>query len=133
MSVINVETGQKIFKEGELNNAMYIILKGQVEILLTTGKEQTKLAILSEGDFFGEISLFSAKPRSATAKAVSRTQLAVISSKQILENYLLKNPKFSAKMVSIMAGRLAKTNELLVEKMEKKSAGELEYSKEVSE
>jgi CRP/FNR family transcriptional regulator, cyclic AMP receptor protein len=130
MSKITVQSGKYIFKEGELNNAMYIIIKGKVEIFFTVGKKVTQLALMKEGDFFGEMALFSAKPRSASARTLSDTDLAVIESKQQLENFLLKNPKFSAKMVSIMADRLAKTNDLLAESMESQSAIELEYSSE---
>lgn len=128
MSKISIPAGKTIFKEGELNNAMYIIIKGKVEIFFTINKNVTRLAIMKEGDFFGEMALFSARPRSASAKTLSDTDLAVIESKQQLENFLLKNPKFSAKMVSIMADRLAKTNDLLIESMEEKSVVELEYA-----
>lgn len=128
MSKISVPPGKYIFKEGELNNSMYIIIKGQVEIFFTVNKKITRLAMMKEGDFFGEMALFSARPRSASARTLSETDLAVIESKQQLENFLIKNPKFSAKMVSIMADRLAKTNELLAESMERESAVELEYS-----
>ncbi|WCL47712.1 Crp/Fnr family transcriptional regulator [Leptospira sp. GIMC2001] len=128
MSKAVFPTGKFIFKENELNNAMYIILKGKVEIFLTVGKSVTRLAIMEEGDFFGEMALFSSRPRSASARCLADTELAIIESKQQLQNFLLKNPKFSAKMVSIMADRLAKTNDLLTETMSGKSAVELEYS-----
>jgi CRP-like cAMP-binding protein len=111
-----------------MNNAMYIIIKGKVEIFFTVNKSVTRLALMSDGDFFGEMALFSSRPRSASARCLADTELAVIESKQQLENFLIKNPKFSAKMVSIMADRLAKTNDLLAESMESKSAVQLEYS-----
>ncbi|EQA64163.1 hypothetical protein LEP1GSC062_4448 [Leptospira alexanderi serovar Manhao 3 str. L 60] len=40
-------------------------------------------------------------------------QLAVIESKQQLKKFLIKNPDFSAKMVRILADRLANTDKLL--------------------
>ncbi|MCZ8237477.1 MAG: cyclic nucleotide-binding domain-containing protein [Leptospiraceae bacterium] len=128
MSKAIVPAGKMIFKEDEMNNAMYIIIKGKVEIFFTVNKSVTRLALMSDGDFFGEMALFSSRPRSASARCLADTELAVIESKQQLENFLIKNPKFSAKMVSIMADRLAKTNDLLAESMESKSAVQLEYS-----
>ncbi|MCG9875193.1 MAG: cyclic nucleotide-binding domain-containing protein [Leptospiraceae bacterium] len=128
MSKAIVPAGKMIFKEDEMNNAMYIIIKGKVEIFFTVNKTVTRLALMSDGDFFGEMALFSSRPRSASARCLADTELAVIESKQQLENFLIKNPKFSAKMVSIMADRLAKTNDLLAESMESKSAVQLEYS-----
>lgn len=128
MSKVKVPSGKLIFKEGEMNNAMYIIVKGQVEIFFTVEKNVTRLALMKEGDFFGEMALFSARPRSATARTLAETELAVIESKQQLENFLIKNPKFSAKMVSIMADRLSKTNDLLAESMGKSSVVKIEYT-----
>lgn len=128
MSKVSFPPGQRIFKEGDLNNAMYIIVKGSVEIFFTVNNTQTRLALMNPGDFFGEMALFNSKPRSATAKTVYQTELAVIESKQQLELFLIKNPKFAAKMVSIMADRLAKTNDLLIETMEKSVAQKIEFS-----
>ncbi|BDA80763.1 cyclic nucleotide-binding protein [Leptospira kobayashii] len=128
MSQISIPSGQRIFKEGEMNNAMYIILKGSVEIFFTVNNSQTRLALMRPGDFFGEMALFSSNPRSATARALTNSELATIESKQQLENFLVKNPKFAAKMVSIMADRLAKTNELLITSMENSVAKKIEFS-----
>ena len=107
---------------------MYIIIKGAVEIFVSVNNSQSRLAKMYPGDFFGEMALFNSSPRSATAKTVTPTELAVIESKQQLEMFLVKNPRFAAKMVSIMADRLAKTNELLVESMEMSVAQKIEFS-----
>ncbi|MDZ4726352.1 MAG: Crp/Fnr family transcriptional regulator [Leptospira sp.] len=128
MSKISIPAGQRIFKEGEMNNAMYIILQGNVEIYFTVNNSQTRLAIMKPGDFFGEMALFSSKARSATARSITSSELAIIESKQQLENFLVKNPKFAAKMVSIMADRLARTNELLITSMENAVAKKIEFS-----
>ncbi|MCC6275516.1 MAG: cyclic nucleotide-binding domain-containing protein [Leptospiraceae bacterium] len=126
-STINLKSGEIIFREGESENSMYIILEGCVEIYFTIKAKETRLAVLKKGDFFGEMALFRAKPRTATARAVLDTELAVIESKQQLEKFLIRNPAFSAKMVSIMVTRLANTNELLIEKINETSAKEIEF------
>jgi len=128
MSKVSFPAGQRIFKEGDLNNAMYIILKGSVEVFFTIHNSQTRLAVMNPGDFFGEMALFNSRPRSATARTITSTELAIIESKQQLDMFLVKNPKFGAKMVSIMAERLAKTNELLISSMEKTVAKKIEFS-----
>ena len=126
-STVSLKSGETIFREGENENSMYIILEGCVEIYFTIKQKETRLAVLKKGDFFGEMALFRAKPRTATARAVLDTELAVIESKQQLEKFLIRNPAFSAKMVSIMVTRLANTNELLIEKINETSAKEIEY------
>lgn len=126
-ATLTLKSGETIFREGESENSMYIILEGCVEIFFTIKLKETRLAVLKKGDFFGEMALFRAKPRTATARAVLDTELAVIESKQQLEKFLIRNPAFSAKMVSIMVTRLANTNELLIEKINETSAKEIEF------
>lgn len=106
---------------------MYIVLSGMVEVFFTHKNTATRLALMKKGDFFGEMALFRAKPRSATARAVMNTELASIESKQQLEKYLLSNPEFAAKMVRILADRLANTNELLISKLNEITTKEIEY------
>lgn len=110
---MEIPAGGIVFKEGEMNNAMYVILSGSVEVFFTRKNIVQRLAVMNKGDFFGEMALFRARPRTATAKAILDCQLAVIESKQQLEKFLIKNPDFSAKMVRILADRLANTDELL--------------------
>ncbi|MBE8362667.1 Crp/Fnr family transcriptional regulator [Leptospira borgpetersenii] len=113
MNKMEIPAGGIVFKEGEMNNAMYVILSGSVEVFFTRKNIVQRLAVMNKGDFFGEMALFRARPRTATAKAILDCQLAVIESKQQLEKFLIKNPDFSAKMVRILADRLANTDELL--------------------
>lgn len=65
-----------IFKEREPGAGMYVIVSGQVKILLKSflGKEE-EITLLNKGDFFGELALLDEFPRSATAKATEYTEL----------------------------------------------------------
>ncbi|MEM7180267.1 MAG: cyclic nucleotide-binding domain-containing protein [Spirochaetota bacterium] len=126
-SIINLKAGKSIFKEGDLGRSMYIVLEGSVEIYVIVNAQEVKLAMMQQGDFFGEMALFRQKPRSACARVVSDVRLAVIDSKPQLEKFLMDNPMFAAKMVTIMASRLANTNDLLVQKMNELSVKKMEY------
>lgn len=57
---------ERIFRHGDPGDAMYFIHSGEVDIL---GNDHKVIASLNEGAFFGEMSLVSNSPRSATAKA----------------------------------------------------------------
>ncbi len=96
---------------------MYIILEGRVSVILQSGEEQFVVATMGKGDFFGEISLFTDHPRSATVRALGDVKLAYIDNAAQLKAFLLKNPQFAAKMVQILAQRLAKTDEILIGKI----------------
>jgi potassium-dependent mechanosensitive channel len=80
--------GQVIFQEGEMGDTFHIILKGHVEVV--SEKLKQEIAVLNPGDFFGEISLFTGLPRSATIRAVEDTTLFVVDHralKTLLQNY----------------------------------------------
>ena len=60
--------GQVIFKEGETGGSLYLILEGKVRISReVSGMGEEALAVLKEGDAFGEMALIDAVPRSADA------------------------------------------------------------------
>jgi potassium-dependent mechanosensitive channel len=79
---------QVIFKEGDAGDSFYIVLKGQVEVI--SEKLDQEIAILKPGDFFGEISLFTGSPRSATVRAKDDTTVFVVDHHALqilLQNY----------------------------------------------
>ncbi len=114
---LSYHEGEKIIEAGKVEQRMYIILGGSVDILLSDGKSFITVATLNKGDFFGEISLFNNSPRSATVVARSDVQLAFVDSREQLKSFLMVNPAFAAKMVHILAARLAKTDEILIGKV----------------
>lgn len=63
--------GQEIFQKGQLGTCMYIIHEGEVGIY----DGYQALARMSKGDFFGELALLDAEPRSATAVATTDVTL----------------------------------------------------------
>jgi CRP-like cAMP-binding protein len=74
--------GQTIFAEGDPGDAMFFIGAGAVRIEKETGVDASGrkvLAVLGAGDYFGEMSLFDRKPRSASAVAAGPTRLLRLS------------------------------------------------------
>jgi CRP/FNR family cyclic AMP-dependent transcriptional regulator len=62
--------GEEIFREGDLGDAMYVLLEGKVRISKQIpGVGEEALGILERGDYFGEMALIDRQPRSADAKA----------------------------------------------------------------
>jgi len=116
-NVVYFQRGERIIEAGKLEKRMYIILEGEVEISLSGGTERIVVAKLKKNDFFGEISLFTDSPRSATVMAIGNVKLVCIDSDTQLKSFLMKNPSFAAKMVQTLGQRLAKTDEILVGKI----------------
>lgn len=72
------EPGAIIFEEGDPADSLYVIHQGFVKIAKREGNRQKILSYLAEGDCFGEIGVMTATPRSATATAMSKTELLAV-------------------------------------------------------
>jgi len=108
-----------IFKQQARGEGMYIILSGEVEIYLEDDKgNKNILAVLRDGEFFGELSLLDAEERSATAAATKNTILLGFFRPDLLSlmerNAELGN-KILLNLARVTSARLRKTNELLTE------------------
>jgi CRP-like cAMP-binding protein len=109
--------GEIIFNEGEPGACMYIVNKGEIEIIQNVAEShKMQLAIIPERCFFGEIALLDEIPRSASAIALSDTVLFGFS-KPDLENLFERNQRLGIKILSnlsrLICRRLIKTNENL--------------------
>jgi CRP/FNR family cyclic AMP-dependent transcriptional regulator len=83
--------GDILFKEGDKGKMMYLIREGKIKITKGTGEEERTLAVLKDGDFFGEMAIIDGSPRSASAIAVTPTSLLVID-EETFKAKLRENP-----------------------------------------
>jgi small-conductance mechanosensitive channel len=80
---------EPIIEKGRQDKSMFIIHRGAVHIQIEEGGIARTVSTLSEGDFFGEMSLFTGEPRTADVIADTETQVLEIKPyimKPILEN-----------------------------------------------
>jgi CRP/FNR family cyclic AMP-dependent transcriptional regulator len=118
LPTIKVKANTVIFKEGDYDKTMFIVLEGSVKIYVVRNEEEIELSIIDKYDFFGEMALYRNRPRSAFAKTIEDTKLVVIKTRLQLEQFIQENPTFAGKMMVIMGNRLANTNDLLLEQMQ---------------
>jgi CRP/FNR family cyclic AMP-dependent transcriptional regulator len=105
--------GEAIFRAGDQGDAMFIIERGKVRISMRSGDgEDLILAMLSAGDFFGEMALFDGKARSANATSIESSRLAVLSRSHFI-SFLSTAPKVGLEMLTALTRRLRRTDELL--------------------
>ena len=104
---------QVLFRKGDEGTALYIINKGKVKIVLSSNAgEEVIPAILSEGDFFGEMSLLDQKPRSADAVAMEESEVFVLNRTDFF-SFLQKNENAIKCVLACLSERLRKTDDLL--------------------
>lgn len=107
--------GHVIFREGEVGNALYLLLEGKIRISReVSGMGEEALAVLGPGDAFGEMALIDETPRSADARVHERCRVLVIS-KEALEDLLFLNKELAYEIlwnfVRILSARLRETND----------------------
>jgi CRP-like cAMP-binding protein len=72
---VSVKPGDKIVRQDEPGDCLFILLSGQASVIHTKDGKQFELATLKAGDFFGEIALVDEGPRSADVEAVEESTL----------------------------------------------------------
>ncbi len=112
--VTNFRAGDFVFREGEAGAEMYIIQAGEVEILKLAHDELHRLAILEEGDFFGEMAILEELPRTAAARAHTDCALLKIDH-STFDQLIRHNPEISIRMLRKLCNRLRVTNPALLE------------------
>ncbi|WP_457565424.1 cyclic nucleotide-binding domain-containing protein [Caldithrix abyssi] len=103
--------GEVVFNEGDPGVGMYIIEEGEVRI--TLGRDQRVLAVLSKGDFFGEMALLLEAPRTASAIASKPSILYGFFQPDlfsILETYPRTGNKILLRLSQMIAERLRRSN-----------------------
>ncbi|MBN2279775.1 MAG: mechanosensitive ion channel family protein [Candidatus Marinimicrobia bacterium] len=101
--------GLNIITENEEGTSMFVITEGLVDVFLKKGNREIKVARLAPGQFFGEMSLFTGAPRSASIKTVTKVKALEIK-KEHLSDILANRPKI-AEELSNMVTRYKLENE----------------------
>jgi CRP-like cAMP-binding protein len=100
--------GQTIFSEGEKGDSMYVVVEGEVNLVV----HGTLVETLPAGGMFGEMALLAKEPRTATAVASTDCKLTPIDSKRFM--YLIQQtPYFALQMMQVMADRLRRMDSRL--------------------
>ncbi|MBI4126266.1 MAG: mechanosensitive ion channel family protein [Deltaproteobacteria bacterium] len=106
LTVEGYGSGEDIVRQGEAGDSLYIILKGSCEVWIQTGGILKSIAVLQEGQYFGEMSLLTGAPRSATVRAKGDVSLLVID-KEDFRTVIATNPAVAGELAEVLAKRQA--------------------------
>jgi len=116
------DEGSVIIAEGQPGSSMYVITSGEVKVFTHGSTGNTVyLAKLAEGDFFGEVSVLTGKPRTATITASQPTELLRLD-KSKLDTALATYPGIRKVLDDFYKKRAKHTVEAMIESMKKRGA-----------
>ncbi len=102
--------GTLLFSEGDAGSHMYVVHSGKVELTRRMKERDTLLAVVSAGQFFGEMAIINKRPRSATATVVEAGELVVIDAKTF-GAMVRTHSEIAVRMIQSLASRLDRANQ----------------------
>jgi small-conductance mechanosensitive channel len=96
--------GENIVRMGQEGNSMFVIVRGSVKVQIPENGHPKTVNTLKENDFFGEMSLLTGQPRSATVVASEETEVVQIR-KQALKPIFESNPQLVSAICEIVEER----------------------------
>ncbi len=101
--------GDVIIRQGDAGNCMYVIQDGEVEVIRSHNGSTVPLAVLGQGDIFGELSLFGNDKRSATVRALGDARIITVDKKTFLRR-IQEDLTLSFRIFQTMADRINNMN-----------------------
>jgi len=111
--------GEIILEDQDEGDSLYLIAVGRVRISKRDRRgNQTVLALLHAGDFFGELELIDGRPRAARATAVDECIVCSLS-RTVFEKHLRKTPALAYRLLQVLSVRLRTVDSQFVAELER--------------
>ncbi len=111
-ATVEYPKGEILFREGDTSKDLYILKAGSVKIFKTVGGKELPIAIVSAGQFIGELSFFDGKPRSATAQAATDVRVIRLDQNR-LEGEIKRLPSWLIVLIKSIADRVRHADDLV--------------------
>ncbi|MCB9866135.1 MAG: mechanosensitive ion channel [Phycisphaerales bacterium] len=102
--------GEPIVKEGQDGSSLFILAQGMLRVTVQAAGAARKVGQLLPGQFFGEVSLLTGEPRTATVTALTRAVVYEIDH-DMLAPVLQRRPEVVRKLSEALAARKSATDE----------------------
>jgi uncharacterized membrane protein len=113
VDALKLNAGETLFQAGEPGESLYVVRSGSIELFIKdTAGQKIVLTIAEAGNLFGELSLLDSGPRTATAIALTETELLVLDRDDLLLLFQ-KRPDAALHMLAAMSAMTRKADELL--------------------
>ena len=108
------DDGHDLCREGDPGDHMFVIQKGQVEVIVRHDGRDTSLAVLGPGSIIGEMAIFEREPRSATVRARGEVKALTIDKKNLLRR-VAEDPTLAFRLIQTLSGRVRELNKALAQ------------------
>src|SRR3569832_2303569 len=113
VDAIKLNPTETLFHAGDPGDSLFIVRSGSVELFIKdTAGQKIVLTVAEAGDLFGELSLLDSGPRTATAVALTDTELLLLDRDDLLLLFQ-KRPDAALHMLAAMSTMTRKADELL--------------------
>src|SRR6266704_3882967 len=106
--------GEPVIEEGAEGDSMFVMLRGAANVFVSKNGSRIRVATLGEGDCFGEMSLLTGEPRSATVRADGDCYVMEIG-KPVMAEVLSGAPGCMEQLSQLLAQRKMETDGILKE------------------
>lgn len=96
--------GERLIQEGNQGDSMFIMLRGTAAVSVAKNGTGIRVGVMRQGDCFGEISLLTGEPRSATVRAEGDCEVLEIS-KPVMAEVLRESPQCLTALSELLAKR----------------------------
>jgi CRP-like cAMP-binding protein len=104
---LTYEDGEIVFHEGEVADAVFVILEGEAEIVVETAGKQLAVGTLGKDELFGELAVLNNAPRSATLRAKGHLKTLHIAGDMFIK-LLTENPGMALAQIHQLSQKLAR-------------------------
>ena len=109
LSRVHYETGQIIFHQGDLARSFYIILEGRVQVFRQQDGQESSVATLGRGEYFGEMSLLNGGRHTASVRALAPVDLLTMNGEDFTA-LADSSTRFGEFLHGVMRERLSSTD-----------------------
>src|SRR5438309_1136082 len=106
--------GEPVIEEGAEGDSMFVMLRGAANVFVSKNGSRIRVATLGAGHCFGEMSLLTGEPRSATVRADGDCYVMEIG-KPVMAELLRDAPSYLEKLSELLAQRKMETEGILKE------------------
>ena len=121
-----VPIGHTLFQAGDPGDSLFIVREGAIELFIKdTAGQRIVLTVAESGDMFGELAMLDSGPRTATALALTDSEVLVLDRDDLVMLFRRK-PEAALHMLASLSGLTRKADELLRTRVSRNANEEME-------